>query len=295
MAPASSPDSAPADPLATLRAAWGPPPEPREAQRDRPGISLATLADAPFGDQLLLYGIARMIAERQKLAFETPDWIGRDLFRVDDPLLADPPRPPIVYPEETALASLFAPAIAEVSKKRIIDGDLAGHFHGSTARWAQRRNDFRALFEFEGAAMEFCDLAWNRLANQGYFVVAIDPPSDPASPAFAWYEAWLDSIWPNLPSAALYITGGNDAVREALARFDPVLADDVADPLPGSTALVDFAMITHADVLGIGAGSFSFVASLLNRDIKVSVRPDPAAGALVPFDPWNAPVVLDNV
>jgi hypothetical protein len=237
-----------------------------------------------------------LIAERHKLALEAPDWIGRDLFGFDDPLPADPPRPPIADGEAAALAALGAPAIAEVSRRTAIDGDLDARFHGSTARWSQRRDDFRQLFAFAGRAEAFTDLAWNRLANQGYLIVAVDPPPagrDAGDTApLAWYEAWLDSIWADLPSPALYLAGIDPAAAAALARFDPVTADDVADPLPGASALVDFAMMTHADLLGIANSSFSFVAALLNPGMKVSVRPDPAAGALVPFDPWDAPVVL---
>ena len=54
--------------LAALRDAFGAPPAPQPTDPDRPGISLRQLADFGFGDQLLQYGIARLIAERHKLA-----------------------------------------------------------------------------------------------------------------------------------------------------------------------------------------------------------------------------------
>ena len=281
--------------IAAVRAAFGKPKPPRPTQPDRPGISLRQLAHAGFGDQLLQYGIARLIADRHKLELEVPDWIGRDLFGFDEPLPSEPPRPAIA--EAAALAALSAPAIAEVSRRVAIDGDLAANFHGSTARWAQRRDEFRALFAFAGPAQVYFDLAWNRLANQGYLIVAIDAAAGSTDTTHAgrgpvaWYEAWLDSVWPDLPGAALYIAGRDPEALELFGRFDPVTADDIADPLPGAEMLVDFAMLTHADLLGIGPSRASFVASLLNPEIKISVRADASSSALVPFDPWNALVV----
>lgn len=279
--------------MAALRGAFGAPPAPQPTQADRPGISLRQLGDRGFGDQLLQYGIARLIAERHKLALEVPDWIGRDLFGFDDPLPGDPGRPLIADGEAMALASLSAPAIAEVSRKIAIDGDLTASFHGSTARWASRRDEFRALYTLSGPAQAHLDLAWNRLANQGYLIVAVDPSGDGGTGdggivPIEWTEAWLDSIWPDLPGAALYVAGRDPDVLDALSRFDPVTSDDIADPLPGTEDLVDFAMLTHADLLGIGFSRSSFVASLLNPKIKISMRA--ASSSLAAFDPWNAVV-----
>ena len=279
--------------IAALRDAFGPPPAPQPTQSDRPGISLRQLAQAGFGDQLLQYGIARLIAERHKLALEAPDWVGRDLFGFDDPLPGDPARRIVPDGEVAALAALSAPKIAEVSRKVAIDGDLDARFHGPTSRWAARRDEFRAFFALRGPAQAYLDLAWNRLANQGYLIVAVDPSGagDGGHVPIEWVETWLDSIWPDLPGAALYVAGRDPDALDALSRFDPVTSDDIADPLPGTEDLVDFAMLTHADLLGIGFSRSSFVASLLNPEIKVSVRADASSSALVAFDPWNAAVV----
>lgn len=279
--------------IAALRDAFGPPPAPQPVQTDRPGISLRELSRAGFGDQLLQYGIARLIAERHKLALEVPDWVGRDLFGFDDPLPGDPARAAIPDGEAAALAALSAPKIAVVSRKVAIDGDLAATFHGSTARWASRRDEFRSFFALRGPAQAYLDLAWNRLANQGYLIVAVDPSGadDAGLVPVEWVEAWLDSIWPDLPGAALYVAGRDPDTLDALSRFDPVTSDDIADPLPGTEDLVDFAMLTHADLLGIGFSRSSFVASLLNPEMKVSMRADAGSSALVAFDPWNAVVV----
>lgn len=279
--------------MEALRAAFGAPPAPQPTHEDRPGISLTQLARVGFGDQLLQYGIARLVAERHKLTLEAPDWVGRDLFGFDDPLPGVPARAALSDDEASVLAALSAPMIAEVSRKVAIDGDLGARLHGSTARWSARRDEFRALFAFRGPAQAFLDLCWNRLANQGYLIVAVDPSGDGGAGSVVpieWYEAWLDTIWPDLPGAALYVAGRDPDVLDSLSRFDPVTSDDIADPLPGTEDLVDFAMLTHADLLGIGFSRTAFVAALLNPEIKVSVRADAASSSLAAFDPWNAVV-----
>jgi len=285
--------------IAALRDAFGAAPAQRPTQADRPGLSLRELGELGFGDQLLQYGIARLIAERHKLALETPDWVGRDLFGFDDPAPGEPARAALPDGEAAALAALSAPRIVEASRKVAIDGDLTARFHGSTARWAGRCDDFRALYEFRGPAQSYLDLCWNRLANQGYLIVAVDPSgagdggSVPGgSVPIEWIEAWLDSIWPDLPGAALYVAGRDPDALDALSRFDPVTSDDIADPVPGTEDIVDFAMLMHADLLGIGFSRASFVASLLNPEIKVSVRAHASSASLIAFDPWNAVVVV---
>jgi hypothetical protein len=283
-----------------LRREWGMPPPAQPARPDRPGISIRSLGSAGrFGNQVLQYGVARLAAERHGLEFEAPDWIGRDLFGFDDPLPTLPPRPPVENPEAAAIAALTGPVIAEASKKIVPDGDLAGFFQGPTGRWAQHRDRFRELFAFTGKAAEVTDLAWNRLANQGYLIVAIHlRRGDFGTERFwiaptEWYASWLEQIWPQLPGAALYVASDDpDAVR-GLEDFDPVTAAEIADEyVPGAEFLIDYAMLAHADIVGISNSSFSFTASMLNPGLKMSVRPDRKIGGLVPYDPWNAPVLL---
>jgi len=281
--------------LAALRAEWGPPPEPRAAEPQWPGISLRSLATLPdFGSQLLLYGIGALVAQRHHLALEAPDWVGRDIFRLDDPLPADPPRPPIDQPARRAMMALDAPAIAVASDHVSIDGDLAGSFDGPTGEWARHRSEFCNLFGLAGRAAEICDLAWNRLANQGYLIVAIDTghrePDDHVP--LDWYRDWLEQLWPELPGAALYVAGNDAFAADALHDFGAIVASEIADAeVPGVPFLVDWAMLAHADILGIANSRLSFVASMLNPELKLSVRPDRESRAMKEFDPWDAPLL----
>ncbi|MEX2199838.1 MAG: hypothetical protein WD711_00465 [Dongiaceae bacterium] len=282
-----------------LRRNWGMPPSPRRRQSDRPGLSVSRLGiSGRFGNQLLQYGIARLIAERHGLAFEAPDWIGRDLFRFDDPLLTHPTRPPIENGEEAAMQALVAPPTIEAPPDARLNGDLSGFFQSPTGQWAARRDNFRKLFAFQGKAASAIDLAWNRLADKGDPVVAIHlRRGDFGRKGFwiaptEWYIAWLNQIWPQLPHAVLYVASDDAAVIADFKRFDPVVSEDIADALPGAEFLIDFAMLMRSPVLGISNSSFSFVAAMLNPNLTTSFRPMRQRRSLIPFDPWNAPVLL---
>ena len=282
-----------------LRHHWGLPPPARRGEPDRSGISVTRLGSAGrFGNQLLQYGVGRLIAERHGLAFEAPDWIGRDLFRFDDPLPSRPTRPPIGNGEEAAMRALVDPPPIEAPPKARLDGDLSGFFQGPTGRWAGERDNFRKLFAFGGKAASAIDQAWNRLAGKGDPVVAIHiRRGDFGKKGFwiaptEWYLSWLTQIWPQLPRPVLYVATDDKAAIADFRQFDPVASGDIADPLPGAEFLIDFAMLMRSPVLGIANSSFSFVAAMLNANLTMSVRPIRQRRGMIPFDPWNAPVLL---
>ncbi|MEX1108778.1 MAG: hypothetical protein WEC00_07715, partial [Dongiaceae bacterium] len=282
-----------------LRDNWGIAPAARRGQPDQPGISVARVGVAGrFGNQILQYGVGRLIAERHALAFEAPDWIGRDLFLFDDPLLSQPARPSIENGEQAAMRALIDPPLAEASPKAMLNGDLFGFFQGPTGQWAAQRDNFRRLFAFGGRAATAVDFAWNQLAGKGNPVVAIHiRRGDFGTKRFwiaptEWYIAWLAQVWPQLPGAVLYVATDDTAVIADFKQFDPVASGNIADPLPGAEFLIDFAMLMRSPVLGISNSSFSFVAAMLNTNLAIGFRPDRKRSCMIPFDPWNAPVLL---
>ena len=55
---------------------------------------------------------------------------------------------------------------------------------------------------------------------------------------------------------------------------------------------LDFHVMAQADALAISNSSFSFMAAMLNDRARIFVRPTLEDRRLVPFDPWDAPVLL---
>jgi hypothetical protein len=100
-----------------------------------------------------------------------------------------------------------------------------------------------------------------------------------------------------MPNAARRARGaqasalGADAYAALVAAFGG--GDDGA-------ALADWFALARCDVLAISNSTFSFSAAMLatagaeeGSRCARAVRPDPAAQALVPFDPWSAPPTLN--
>ena len=78
-----------------FRRAWGSPPTPRQRARHAPCLQMSTLgANGRFGNQLFQYAFARRYAETHGLELAVSDWVGRDLFALDDPV-PDQALPPV--------------------------------------------------------------------------------------------------------------------------------------------------------------------------------------------------------
>ena len=92
----------------------------------------------------------------------------------------------------------------------------------------------------------------------------------------------------------LYVASDDPGMAERFARWRPRTERDLGPPLPGLGFLGDFAVLRAADLVAVSNSSFSFTATMLNETARVFVRPDPLARRLVPYDPWDAPVLLDQ-
>lgn len=108
-----------------------------------------------------------------------------------------------------------------------------------------------------------------------------------------WYLEWLQSIWSGLDRPVLFIA--SDEPYKVLGDFQayaPVTSAHLGASLPGAEFYPDFYILTRCDVLAISNSSFSFAASMLNREGKLFMRPHRELGALVPYDPWNSEPIL---
>lgn len=297
-AAALNPGLAPAFTRASIirfRSRFGPPPAPRAPEPDGDRVQMTTLGgNGRFGNQLLQYAFVRLYAERHGLALEVPDWIGRDLFDLDDPL----PSRALPLADEGA-ADLFGALHGRAAVLRNVN--VRGYFAGPTSAWAGLEAGFRALFSPGRRVRPLLEAAVARLRSRGRTVVALHlRRGDFGYGRFwvapdAWYLEWLAELWPKLDAPVLYVATDEPAAAAAFTRFGPVFGADLACELPGADYLLDHFVLAGADHLAIANSSFSFTAALLNVRGGALVRPHPDRRELVPFDAWNAPVLLDPV
>lgn len=281
--------------LLLLEGQWGPPPPPRPPAPDL-GRRLALTrlgSNGRFGNQILQYGVARLYAERHGLTLETPPWIGRHLFGLDDPLPG--PALPRLSEERAGLAAGLAPDAAADAAGHDIDGyfcgdtgPLAAHadafrrFFTEGRRWRERQEQVQARLRQAGDTIISVHL---RRGDFGWGPFWISPES--------WYLDWLDGLWPTLRRPVLYIATDDPRSVAALARYQPLTAADLyLPPVAGADFLDDFQALCAADILAISNSTFSFTAGLLNDRATGFLRPDRALGALAPYHPWASPVLL---
>ena len=279
--------------LLLFRGTFGPPPPPAEPKKGISRVSMSTLGmNGRFGNQLLQYGFLRAYAAEHGLCAEAPDWIGRDLYDLDDPLPAAPLT--LVREDQFDFVASLNRRIPQVFR----DADLWGYCCYPTGGLSRHRELFRALFRPGRRMATMLADAHAAVRARGDTLVAIHLRRGDfgygrfwIAPA-AWYADWLEAIWTRLRRPVLFVATDDPAAAASLARFAPVLASDLGPEIPGAEFFRDFHLLTQADVVAISNSSFSFAAALLNSRATAFMRPDRERGALVPFDPWDAPVLL---
>ncbi|KAA0681208.1 tetratricopeptide repeat protein [Azospirillum brasilense] len=276
-----------------LRRTVGDAPPPRRASGKR-RLAVSTLGHAGrFGNQLLQYGCLRVCAEQNGMEVETPEWIGRHLYGLDDPL----PGPPLpsLHEEDCGV-----PALLDGRALAGADGhDVVGYFCGDTTPLAPHRARFCALFTPVGAVAERAAAALESVRARGRTLVAIHLRRGDfgrndrfwIAPE-GWYLDWLADLWPSLDQPVLYLATDAPELAERFGRYRPVLAGDLGTPLPGAEFFTDHWILSRADRVAVSNSSFSVTAALLNPALRAALRPDRKTARLVPFDPWNGPVLL---
>jgi tetratricopeptide (TPR) repeat protein len=284
-----------------LRKAFGEalptPPEKSQSPGQHGRIAMSSLGwNGRFGNQLLQYACLRAIGAVHGLSIETPGWIGRWLFDLNDPA----PRAPLPELREDGenLAQLMLPGSTATS---MANRDLWGYACYNTRFYQPHRDLMRRLFTPGAHVQPFTNAINAKIAARGKTLVAIHlRRGDFGYDRFwiapeTWYLDWLSELWPRLDRPVLYIASDDDQIFRKFAAYAPVTAADFETPLAGAEFYGDFHVLTQADHLAISNSSFSFVAGLLNAHAQSFLRPDLANKRLVAYDPWASDVLLPNL
>ena len=279
-----------------FRMAFGPPPKPRSpSEMARGRVQKTNLGcHGRFGNQLLQYAFIRLHATEHNLIAEFPDWIGRDLFDLDDPLpSASLPR---VNEKDFDLSDMLGPDGPALAER-----DVTGSFISSAVKWVDRAAQFRALFTPGAKIRPLLDRASHALERAGNTVVAIHVRHGDfghgkywIAPA-EWYLAWLRRIWPELDKPVLYVATDDKAVLPRFAEFSPWDESRLGVHIPGADFMVDHHILRNAAHVAISNSTFSFTAAMLNERALTFMRPHPDRRELVSFEPWTSPIQLHPV
>jgi len=246
-----------------------------------------------FANQLFQYTFGLCYANKYKLKIETPDWIGRYFFGLNDSLITKS-LPHKCY-EDKDISKLFNAAIPHFKNTHI-----SGYFNSHSAPYAPFMRDIQQAFIPKGL---FGDVAnkmrsWLREINEP--VIAIHLRRGDFGHGKFWiapdeqYLEWLESVYTKYPNARLYIASDNPDAAEPYKKYNPLMLSDSGINLGAFNFFLDFISLTEADFVAISNSTFSFFASMLNQKASVFMRPDPHLKKMIEYDPWNSEIMLSN-
>ncbi|MBL8669151.1 MAG: tetratricopeptide repeat protein [Alphaproteobacteria bacterium] len=244
-----------------------------------------------FGDQLALYAIARLYADRFGLALATAPWPGQMLYGIDDPpILRVLPAHVVSTDDDPVIAALRDP---RPEAPPLVDRDLVARY--SPRALAGSRDAVRRLYRpapFWRARVQAIEAA---VRSRGRTLVAAhirrtdfktEAPGKLVEPQA--YRAWLDAAWPDLDAPVLYVASDDLAeVMPAFAGLPTMTAADLGDPFPEAPFFPDFHVLSIADIVMACDSGFSRWAALLNEKARSLVRPDAGGRTFRAYAPWE--------
>ncbi len=260
----------------------------------RPAVAISTLgSNGRLANQLFQYAFLRIYGEMHGAIVQTSHWTGQSLFGVHDPT------PQTIFPQFQQLHPDSDPWLLDESRPPLLNHDFKGFFQFHSREYLPHRDTFRRVLTPLPLLQEYFDDALERARSRWRTIVGIhvrrgDYGHGPffVTPC-AWFTSWLRQIWHSLDAPVLFLASDDtEAVRAQFADFPTVTAKDLGLKIAGMEEYQDFYLLTQCDVLAISNSSYSFLAAMLNRRAGLFVRADPETKGMIPFDPWNAPVIF---
>lgn len=252
-----------------------------------PCVTMTSLGSlGRFGNQLIQYAILRLYARKAGAVAVCPDWIGRDLYALDDPTI----------PSSQISTSLHENAVIEAleGENTPANVELQGFFSDTFERWKHRRDEIRAFFKPSPKLLPLVESWVTAVRSHGSEVVAIHLRRGDFDGETFWkapeeiYLNWLNALWPTLANPVLYVASDEPSVIAAFEKFAPISAVHLEGKVPGIEFYTDHAIITHADHVAVSPSTFSWTACWLNTTAKSFSRPNRATGSMEPWDPWGS-------
>jgi len=126
-----------------------------------------------------------------------------------------------------------------------------------------------------------------------------------------WYLDWLEQAWERVKDPVVLLCGTTESLSQLgshFARFEPVTVNDLGPEivkefetplelpemhlLKNAGFYPDWFLLGCCDLVAISNSTFGFTACMFNTRGREYVRPDPVAGRLVRFNPWDAEPLL---
>lgn len=222
-----------------------------------------------FANQLLQYAFLRIESRDE---YQCPPWIGQTIFGLKDPPVTNGARElTYKFPKHS---SYYAP-----NKDRIRE-------------WFTPPKEYKDNLDRSVADMRRGRPMIGIHARRGdYGSFARDSARWCFPTPVQWYKDWLRENSDRWDDAKLFIA--SDEIDRVTQLFDADQYEFSSFP-PETNLYEDFYVLTQCDALLISNSTFGFVASMLNTRASVFMRPRLSEKKLIPYDPWNSPIVFKD-
>ena len=270
------------------RSSLGDAPAPLTADPARPCVSMTSLgALGRFGNQIIQYAVLRLYAEHADATAVCPDWIGRDIYGLNDPILASAPI------TETVAEDHVLDELETANPKTNIN--LQGFFSAGFERWRKHREKILSFFQ-PTPAMSLRIRDWlSQVRPSDSHLISLHIRRGDFDGDTFWrapeslYLDWLESLWPKLRNPVLYIATDDPSVISRFEKYHPVSANSVSGQIQGLEFYTDHAILSHSDFLCVSPSTFSWTAAWFNRAASGFFRPNRVSGSIEEWSPWEHP------
>lgn len=247
-----------------------------------------------FANQIFQYMFLSCHARTHGLRFANLPWLGDHVFSIQkgvEPL-------PAVSRTLFEVGSYRPACPISTATGPLADTDIAGYFQFHMSYFAPFRDHILKEFAFRGAYADYAGAVADWFNAQPRPVAAVHirrgdygyryffrAPVD-------WYLDWLDAVQDQNGPISVYVA--TDEPETVLPQFKGF---HVLTPRAGPSAkgipphIVDFIALTQARKVAISNSSFSFAATLFNRNADAFMRPTLTDMGLIPYEPWDADVL----
>lgn len=175
------------------------------------------------------------------------------------------------------------------------DTDLQGYFQYNMKYYAPYRAEIEAEFAHKGISLEAeksMKAAFEALP--GPVAVVHLRRGDFGTGVFfqtpnSWYVDWLRNLQAQEPNLQVYVASDDpDAAGNDFDGFNLISESQLGLAQVEHPFFYDFTAMRLSKFVAISNSTFSFLASALNTDAALTVRPDPEIGKLVPYSAWSS-------
>lgn len=241
-----------------------------------------------FGNQIFQYAFMRYYARQHGFQFQVPHWAGQDLFGfLDAPITVDLPRFEVSCKADLDRGCVSGP---------IFGVDFWGYFQ-DVSLYSGDKDFFFQLFSPKLSIKNELEAAWSLISDKSIICLHMRYGDYGYGEFYetrvSWVLNYLESIWDGLKSPVLYLATDDIRCARLFKSYSVVTAKDIFGSVACPGFYCDFWALSNANhTLIIANSSFSFAASMLNRNSPKMLRPSLLKKALIPFDPWRDDVLL---